>query len=69
MRGGGSVDGCVSGGTHHASATDVMLWIKALLWLAVVLLPGGILLLPLLYGLHRRRAEAEERALAISRVE
>ncbi|GAB5550091.1 MAG: hypothetical protein RLO52_06330 [Sandaracinaceae bacterium] len=46
-----------------------MLWIKALLWLAVVLLPGGILLLPLLYGLHRRRAEAEERALATSRVE
>ena len=46
-----------------------MLWIKALLWLAVVLLPGGILLLPLLYSLQRRRAEAEERALATSRVE
>ncbi|MEC7522097.1 MAG: hypothetical protein VYE22_19585 [Myxococcota bacterium] len=46
-----------------------MLWIKALLWLAMILLPGGILLAPVLYGLHRREDEAR-RALAVtSRVE
>lgn len=39
-----------------------MFWLKTLLWLAVVLLPGGLLLLPVLYALHRRESEAGEGA-------
>lgn len=35
-----------------------MFWFKTLLWLAVVLLPGGLLLLPALYALHRRESAA-----------
>lgn len=36
----------------------LMFWFKTLLWLAVVLLPGGLLLLPALYALHRRESAA-----------
>ncbi len=39
------------------------LWLKATLWIAVVLLPGGLLLVPVLLAFHRRnrgdRAPAE----------
>ncbi|MCA9605408.1 MAG: hypothetical protein KC619_07425 [Myxococcales bacterium] len=31
-------------------------WLKAVLWLAVLLLPGGVLLLPVIYAVHRREA-------------
>jgi hypothetical protein len=37
-----------------------MFWLKTLLWLAVVLLPGGLLLLPVLYALHRREREGSD---------
>ena len=43
-------------------------WLKLLLWTAVVLLPGGLLLLPVLYALHRREAgeETETPASAVT---
>ena len=37
------------------------LWVKVLLWLAVVILPGGMLLLPVIYAMtrsERRRSDA-----------
>ena len=38
------------------------LWIKVLLWVAVLLLPGGLLLSPLLVAAHRRDLTRGERA-------
>jgi hypothetical protein len=38
------------------------LWIKAFLWIAVVLLPGGILLVPVLVGFHERERRKRLRA-------
>lgn len=37
-------------------------WIKGVLWIAVVLLPGGILLAPVLIGVHERERRARLRA-------
>jgi hypothetical protein len=36
------------------------LWVKALLWIAVVLLPGGLLLLPVLVALHGEESARSE---------
>lgn len=33
-----------------------MFWLKLLLWLAAVVLPGGVLLLPVIYAVHRKDA-------------
>ena len=42
-------------GMRRAELAVLMgLWIKAFLWIAVVLLPGGILLVPVLVGFHER---------------
>ena len=40
----------------------MVFWLKLLLWTAVVLLPGGLLLLPVLYALHRRETGDEGEA-------
>ncbi|MCB9593482.1 MAG: hypothetical protein H6719_12180 [Sandaracinaceae bacterium] len=29
-------------------------WLKAGLWVAAIVLPGGLLLLPVIYAVHRR---------------
>lgn len=34
-------------------------WIKASLWTAVVVLPGGVLLLPVIYAVHKREQDSE----------
>lgn len=39
------------------------LWLKATLWIAVVLLPGGLLLVPVLLAFHRR--DRRDRARAV----
>lgn len=36
----------------------MVFWLKLMLWLAVLLLPGGVLLLPVIYAVHRRGAPA-----------
>ena len=41
-----------------------MLLLKALLWLVVVALPGGLLLAPALVALHRRRPLPQKVAAA-----
>jgi hypothetical protein len=38
------------------------IWIKAFLWIAIVLLPGGILLIPVLIGFHERDRRKRLRA-------
>lgn len=35
------------------------LWLKVLFWIAVVVLPGGVLLLPLAVAVHRRRPQPQ----------
>ena len=47
------------------NAPPMALWIKLSLWVAVIVLPGGLLLTPLLVAVHRRdlarRGEREDR--------
>ncbi len=41
------------------------LWVKAMLWIGLVLLPGGLLLAPVLYAFHRRDRRARVRAVPV----
>ena len=41
-------------GTHPASCHVMAFWLKAGLWVAAIVLPGGLLLLPVIYAVHRR---------------
>ena len=52
---------------QHVAA--MALWLKALLWVAVLVLPGGLLLAPVLLAVHHKerlaRAEADDASDAI----
>ena len=50
-------------GTCGASLAIVMAsWLRTIIWIAVVVLPGGLLLLPVLLVDARRRRLMQERA-------
>lgn len=41
------------------------IWVKALLWIGLVLLPGGLLLAPVLYAFHRGERRARVRSMPV----
>lgn len=51
---------CADRGTGRAFTLGMAFWLKLLLWTGVLVLPGGLLLLPLIYGLHRHEARLAE---------
>jgi hypothetical protein len=52
---------------HHVLCRGfTMFWLKVLVWSAIVILPGGVLLLPLAAALHLRSRKARPAAPAPS---
>lgn len=47
-------------------AVGMAVWVKAILWIAVVLLPGGLLLAPVVLAFHQRDRRARARAVPVA---
>ncbi|MBX3268827.1 MAG: hypothetical protein KF729_01115 [Sandaracinaceae bacterium] len=50
---------------HRAWPSWMAFWIKTGLWVAAIVLPGGLLLLPVIYAMHRHEARREDAAAPI----